>query len=153
MKICTKCHKTLDESEFYKFHKGKDGLKAECKSCQRGYMVRYFRSWGNEGAMGRFRRLRQHARTKGIAFTINPHTYIGWFRLQGMNCHYCDSPLTHTRGHKHQLSDWSFDRKDTTRGYSLDNITLSCRRCNVIKGNWFTESQMLEIANKYLKGR
>ena len=42
-------------------------------------------------------------------------------------------------------------RKYNRLPYTLDNITFACRRCNNIKGSWFTEKQMLEIANRYFK--
>lgn len=35
MKECTKCHRMLDESEFYISRKAKDGLQSYCKSCQK----------------------------------------------------------------------------------------------------------------------
>lgn len=33
MRTCTRCHQTLEESSFSKEPRGKDGLKAWCKSC------------------------------------------------------------------------------------------------------------------------
>lgn len=35
MKECTKCHRMLDESEFYISRKAKNGLQSYCKSCQK----------------------------------------------------------------------------------------------------------------------
>ena len=35
MKECAKCHRMLDESEFYISRKTKDGLQSYCKSCQK----------------------------------------------------------------------------------------------------------------------
>lgn len=37
MKQCTKCGETKPPSEFYKHKDGKDGLRADCKQCQRSY--------------------------------------------------------------------------------------------------------------------
>ena len=154
MKTCTKCGKSLNESEFNKERGRKDGLRAQCKSCMKEYMAAYFSNSNSSGAiLGKFHRLKNSAQTKGITFTIDPHTFVGWYRLQKMVCHYCGSPLTYIKGHKHHLSDKTFDRKDPKQGYSLRNIVLCCRRCNMIKGNWFTEEQMLEIASKYLRNR
>ena len=39
----------------------------------------------------------------------------------------------------------TIDRKDNDRGYTIDNIVLSCNRCNMIKGNFFNEQDMLKI--------
>lgn len=41
MKECTKCHKLLDESMFYKCKNNKDGLAYECKDCRKAYMAVY----------------------------------------------------------------------------------------------------------------
>lgn len=35
MKTCTKCKRELDESEFYKESLGKDGLRSDCKACNK----------------------------------------------------------------------------------------------------------------------
>lgn len=37
MKECTKCHRQLPESEFYKKSGAPDGLQYECKECQKEY--------------------------------------------------------------------------------------------------------------------
>ena len=37
MKECTKCHRTLPESEFYKKSGSPDGLQYVCKECQIAY--------------------------------------------------------------------------------------------------------------------
>ena len=37
MKECTKCHRTLPESEFYKKSGAPDGLQNACKECQKEY--------------------------------------------------------------------------------------------------------------------
>lgn len=37
MKICSKCHRELDESEFYKDSAAKDGLKTKCRYCCQAY--------------------------------------------------------------------------------------------------------------------
>ena len=50
-----------------------------------------------------------------------------------------------------ELSALTFDRKDNNEGYTIDNLALSCRRCNLMKGDWLTYEQTLEIANKYFK--
>ena len=36
-------------------------------------------------------------------------------------------------------------------GYTPDNIAMCCMPCNSVKSNIFTEQEMLEIADKYIK--
>lgn len=42
MKQCTKCGQVLNESMFNKRAGSKDGLRTECKVCQRNYNLRYY---------------------------------------------------------------------------------------------------------------
>ena len=41
MKKCSVCEKRKKESGFYKHKNGRDGLRAECKECSRGYTKKY----------------------------------------------------------------------------------------------------------------
>lgn len=43
------------------------------------------------------------------------------------------------------------DRKDSKIGYTIDNITWACHRCNTIKNNLLTYEEMKEIGQKYIK--
>lgn len=44
MKQCTKCKQWKDESEFNKRKDSKDGLRTECKICQRDYNKNYYKT-------------------------------------------------------------------------------------------------------------
>lgn len=37
MKECSRCHKVLEDSCFYKNTRNKDGLQTMCKDCQKEY--------------------------------------------------------------------------------------------------------------------
>jgi len=68
---------------------------------------------------------------------------------QQTNCYYCGERLTIGTGHKHRLTDRTIDRKDNRRGYIKNNVAVACRRCNLMKGSWFTAEQTMEIARHY----
>jgi len=148
MKICTNCHTSKNETEFAKSNGGKNGLRSYCKACANKYMKDYY----NTKAIGRFHRLKDRARHKGIAFNITANEFKVWFDIQQLLCHYCRRQLTSRYGQHHEMTDWTFDRKDNAESYTINNLVLACRRCNMIKGEWFTKDQMLEIAKKYLRG-
>lgn len=44
MKKCSVCGKELDESEFYKWKYGKDGLRSQCKECCKQHNKSYYDS-------------------------------------------------------------------------------------------------------------
>lgn len=83
--------------------------------------------------------------------------FVAWFKNQPLVCHYCKQPLIMTSldnpfgGAKNNRREnqLTVDRKNNDLPYMLDNIVLCCRRCNMIKGKWFSEKQMLEIASRY----
>ena len=51
MKECSRCHRELPESEFYKNISSKDGLQCWCKSCTNDY-DKYVRPFKNKEKMG-----------------------------------------------------------------------------------------------------
>jgi len=102
-------------------------------------------------ARGRFNRIRDNAKTQDMSFNINPWDFVKWYEGQRQVCYYCGVEVTKGKNRKHKLTDETFDRKDNSKGYSLDNIAIACRRCNLMKGEWLTENQTLEIAEKYFK--
>jgi len=97
---------------------------------------------------GFFVGLRARAKRRGIKVEISPEEFVAWFNSQELRCYYCDNrlefPVLEPR--KVQgLHDLVVDRKDNSIGYTIDNIVLACSRCNIVKGSWFTEKQMLKI--------
>lgn len=47
LKTCTKCHKELDVSEFYKNKNKKDGLDSWCKYCTSANRTKYYQNKSN----------------------------------------------------------------------------------------------------------
>ncbi len=50
-------------------------------------------------------------------------------------CHYCGEPI--------KLTCYGLDRKDNSRGYTLDNVVPSCFPCNASKLDRFTYEEMV----------
>jgi 5-methylcytosine-specific restriction endonuclease McrA len=76
---------------------------------------------------------------------------------QSQICYYCKRTLSEVKQDIKEniifTNRLSIDRKDSFKGYSLDNIVLACYRCNTIKGRYFTEREMLKLAKTlYKKG-
>lgn len=150
-KKCSKCGQTKDFDQFCKYgnnqHRTKSGYRAYCKACANEYQKNYH----NTTAKGICSRLRALAHQQSIPCNITSGDFVKWWANQKLECHYCLQRLTRSLNRTHKLSDMTFDRKDSSKGYSLENIVLSCRRCNLMKGNWLTEQQTIEIAQKYFK--
>ena len=107
------------------------------------YMAKYEAS-----SKGKFTKLRERARAANTPMPIKMEEFIEWYERQELKCYYCDTELSIAIGQK-KLDGLSIDRKNNNEGYTLENMVFSCNRCNMAKGSWFTEKQMLEIAQRY----
>lgn len=116
------------------------------------YNREYQRTYSSNTTKGRYYRLKSKAKTAGRSFNIHLEEFISWYEGQNLVCHYCGKTLTYGKWKIHNLTDLTIDRKDSNLGYALDNIVLSCRRCNLMKGDWLTHRQTLEIAQRYFRG-
>jgi 5-methylcytosine-specific restriction endonuclease McrA len=85
--------------------------------------------------LGKYTRLKYAAKRRGIAFTLTRDEFISV--RNGANCHYCGGPLP-DYGH-------GIDRKDSSHGYTPENVAPCCQICNVAKGDQLTYSEMLEL--------
>lgn len=161
-KLCTKCGNLKQVRSFNKNALRKGGLQIYCRSCTkmirdnsqniRKYHREYMQSYYDQSAKGRYNRIRENARRQKVKFTFSRDGFAIWLSTQPQICHYCKRLLRPQLGMNHPLDESTYDRKKPSEGYSPENVVLCCRRCNMIKGNWFTEEQMLEIASRYLRG-
>ena len=50
-----------------------------------------------------------------------------------MKCHYCKTEMFIIYEFVRELSQWTVDRIDNSKGHNKDNIVLSCLNCNLKK--------------------
>ena len=84
--------------------------------------------------------------------------FLEWYKVQEKKCYYCGIPKSKLNENKDFLLTAStgkltIDKKDAKQGYTLDNIVLSCMRCNLIKSNFFSVSEMKQLAKKFITPR
>ena len=158
IKRCCHCHEVKSIDEFGRNRSKKDRHQEYCLPCAKYYRS-YWRRYPNPDLerrriilslpTNRWHQLRYRAIKDKTSFTLDRNQFIAWFNSQEKVCYYCKTPLGLSgRGN---LDGVTIDRKDNAKGYSLDNLALACRRCNIMKGSWLTEEQTLEIANKYFR--
>lgn len=93
--------------------------------------------------------VRGRAKRRGVLFEFkNNNDFVEWYKRQKEECYYCGM-LKHQQGGRYK--NLSIDRLDNLLPYRAGNIVLCCFRCNIIKGNFFTANEMLQIAEKYIK--
>lgn len=156
-KCCSKCKKEKSISEFYAGH-------CWCKKCQKEHVMAK-RAQNLESYKGYLKRIwtrpsiiyshkRANAKKDGVKFTLKKESFIEWYELQAKCCTYCGiKPELFKRTNDKLLSNQvnlGIDRINPNKGYIQGNITLSCRRCNSIKNDFFTSEEMKELAQKYV---
>tara|TARA_B100001057_G_scaffold421915_1_gene443133 strand:+ start:321 stop:875 length:555 start_codon:yes stop_codon:yes gene_type:complete len=100
--------------------------------------------------------LRKSAKKRGLEAPLTNTEYREWFKSQKQVCSYCSSDLTTINnylkkiGIQRSFRRLSVDRKNSDKGYVLDNIILACYLCNISKQAIFSHSDFVEIAQKYI---
>ena len=164
LKYCPACQQKKPLVEFGIVHTSKDGHRYCCRLCHNrkrreyrlnnlGYQRELDRKYHKRYGLtprGRFNTLKSNCLANDMPITITSDNFVVWYEAQPQTCYYCGEWLING-GARSGPSSLTIDRKDNQLGYTLDNIVLCCRRCNLIKGAWLTEQQMLEIAERYFK--
>ena len=63
-------------------------------------------------------------------------------------CHYCGIPILwpeHQSSKVTRCNAYYLDRKDTLKGYTMDNVAVCCTRCNIGKSRFFSYEEWVEI--------
>ena len=130
--------------EYYKGHKD------EIIKQQKAYRNKYLAT-----ASGIHNKLKNNLRQRNQLYKlqISKEDFIKWYTSQEQKCFYCGRTLeriqdddTQLKGNKRRLS---IDRIDNDKGYELVNMVLACKRCNMIKNNFFTKDEMLKIVKMF----
>jgi hypothetical protein len=81
---------------------------------------------------GQYRTLKAKARTKNLIISLSFDDFVG-LRLD--KCFYCGGDLPE--------AGYGLDRKDNTKGYTLDNVIPCCWFCNNLKSSLLTHDEMV----------
>jgi len=84
---------------------------------------------------------------------MSDEDFTKWLQATPRACYYCGVSEETLKLSKRKKSYMTVDRRDNSKGYSLDNICLACQRCNYFKSNFFREGEWLEIAERFIKPR
>ena len=167
MKKCTRCLKDYPRSlkHFLKDKRGKHNLTSWCRNCSNEYNRIYSKKHPRKlqerqkkydnSEKRIYLRLKQSAR--GHLVTISQEAFLMWYKSQQRKCCYCGIEEVRLPidldSYNRKTSRLTIDRMDSQLGYEKGNLALCCYRCNSIKGNFFTPSEMVEIGLKYIAKR
>ncbi len=171
-KVCKRCSIEKPIAEFSHNKTRRDGLQDYCKVCNgiinklwlNQHREQYKQTQANwykqnrnrlrikaadyaKTPTERYRQIKRRAKIRNVGLSITKEGFIGWFNSQGDVCHYCGSRLT---GYENgSLQGLTVDRKNNAKPYEPGNLVLACMRCNIMKGSWLTEEQMIDAAQRY----
>jgi hypothetical protein len=89
--------------------------------------------------------LKQSAKSRGIEFTLNKSDL--WQIDIPLTCPILGLTLKHNKGQAGDDS-YSFDRIDSSKGYTIDNLIIISHRANMLKSN-STLSEMKALYEFY----
>lgn len=88
------------------------------------------------------------AKARSIPVTLTYEQFLNFTTVS--ECHYCRVPISWAKHSKTKFSAaYHLDRKDNTLGYSEENCTVCCNRCNRVKAECVTYDQMIFIGNAF----
>ena len=99
-----------------------------------------------------FSKFKYQAKKRGRTVEL---TFEQFHKIKISECHYCKveyylyADFCKRLGFKTPYM--SIDRVDNDKDYTADNSVASCFHCNRIKGNFFTEEEMKEIGEKFVR--
>ena len=109
----------------------------------------YRRNYKSFNPRGIFSGVKSGAKKRGIAVAFTIDEFEKWWNEQPQICFYCKRTIELIKSLNDSVNNrakrLTIDRIDNKQAYSLGNIRLACYRCNQIKGDYFTESEMLKV--------
>ena len=109
----------------------------------------YRNNYRTKNPEGIFDCIKQSAKKRGIVLGVSRLDFVDWHNAQPKICVYCSRSEDEVNQDvlvvRNKSTRLTIDRKNNDEGYFLDNLTLSCMRCNSIKSNYFTFDEMIEI--------
>lgn len=179
MRKCTCCQEVYpDTFEYFRKRKTKSGeikTTSWCKNCYKEYARNYRETHPkvlkkyadthreilrknmkkyDDSPKGIYKKLRHSAKVHGREVIISEQDFTEWYQSQPRKCCYCgieekDLSLI-TDSFNNKTKRLTIDRIDSSKDYEKGNLALCCLRCNSIKGNFFTQSEMEEIGKTYI---
>ena len=165
LKKCTCCQKEYPKTSEYfpvTYRRGKKYMEPKCRSCLREYNRSYKqknaeklrenqRKW-TQTPLGAYKSLKNS--TRGHLVLITQQEFVEWYKSQQKVCCYCgikeEELQTLKDAYNNKTYRLSIDRIDSNKNYEMGNLALCCLRCNHIKGDFFTQSEMEEIGQKFI---
>lgn len=92
----------------------------------------------------RYNQLKMNAKSGGREMSLTLDEFLS---VANQPCHYCNDELCQDR------TGTRLDRRDNSKGYTLDNVVACCKYCNSVKQELFTEEETLVMVKALVEWR
>lgn len=157
-KFCSKCKTEKPITEFGKDGYNPSGITTYCKKCKRVYVAEsVYKSRNTENGFLKSRINAFYTPSSIKKRNFIPEcskkeiieSYYNYTKKYGKICFYCKEPFTFIfnrytpnpgnkrknkeKGDQKKIKNFSIDRLDSSKTYSIDNIIFCCVECNLSK--------------------
>gem|GEM_PF-4823674 len=129
-RICSDCGAEKPFSDFHKNKRMFGGISYYCKRCSK---LR-----GKNSPVQRYNVYEYNAKLRDIEFALSFDQFVSFWDKP---CYYCGDAI----------NGIGLDRKDSDRGYTIDNVISCCATCNYAKSKKLTTDQFVAMCKKVAK--
>jgi len=138
-KRCNECGEVKPRSAFR--DKEGRGMDSKCKACR----IKYLKEHYDDRKVPRIERIATYSKKHGLPF-VGRGKLRKWFEEQPTICCYCGQQLEDSG---REANSVTIDRVIPEKGYVIENLVISCHRCNRVKSDVLSFEEMKEVAQMY----
>ena len=151
-KVCSKCRLEKPKSEFSPRPERRCGVYSSCKACKANFRSKrhYERRaddpheyWVVRTRIG----VKDRASKAAVHFELTDDDLRVLLEESRLCCAYCDKQLDFHTDVSDRWNAPSLDRIVPSKGYVLENVTICCYRCNMIKSE-ATADELRRLAER-----
>jgi hypothetical protein len=99
-----------------------------------------------------YTKLLHHCKRDEKQCDLTFENFLEFITIPNPKCHYCDGSVTWSKCSRARDKDgklirtpqsYNLDRKNNSKGYSVENCVVCCSLCNSIKGDMLTYEDMI----------
>ena len=105
---------------------------------------------GRMSAHQLYQKYKAGAVRRGLNFALIEDRFL---QLTSQPCYYCGAPPSQEHRHRKDWGSYVYngiDRKDNSRGYTIDNCVPCCKVCNSMKGKMDENAFLLQVKRIFL---
>lgn len=151
VKYCKYCNTEKSKSEFSLLKSSVDGFRSQCNPCRKIREKRIKKDYSVTWKKGLLGTAKKNSKLLGKEIEIDEQFIEHLFQVQNGRCFWSNVPLLLVNDLKHPQKP-SLDRIDNSRGYTKDNVVLTCFSMNFARNinDFNTFKDFIEVLKKSL---